>query len=86
MLPETWEAAIALGKSSSDGIDKLFAMLPVFSKAKLAIELLISDHPNAKEYAEAVLIDLEDLEIEALYKEAELEGTLPEPKSGAWIV
>lgn len=64
LRPETWEAAIALGKSSSDGIDKLFAMLPVFGKAKLAIKLLLSDHLNAKEYAEAVLIELEDLEIE----------------------
>ncbi|HEY9610535.1 hypothetical protein [Allocoleopsis sp.] len=84
--PETWEAAIALGKSSSDGIDKLFAMLPVFSKAKLAIELLISEHPKAKEYAESVLVDLEDLEVENLYKECEIEGTLSESKSGAWII
>lgn len=85
LRPETWEAAIALGKSSSDGIDKLFTMLPVFNKAKLAIELLLSGHPNAKEYAEAILIELEDLEIEALYKECEIEGTLPEQKSRAWI-
>lgn len=86
LSPETWQQAIALGKSSSDGIDKLFAMLPVFGKAKLAIELLLENHPNAKEYAESVLIDLEDLEVENLYKECEIEGTLPEPKSGAWIL
>lgn len=86
LSPETWKQAIAIGRSSSEGIDKLFAMLPIFSKAKLAIEFLIENHPNAREYAEGVLNELEDLEIESLYKECQVEGTLPEPKSGAWIV
>jgi hypothetical protein len=85
LLPETWEAAIALGKSSSEGIDKLFAMLPVFQKSKLVIELLLAKHPKAEEYAEAVLLELEDLEIETRYKECEADGIIV-PKSSAWIV
>lgn len=67
-------------------IEKLFAQLPVFSRAKVAIQMLLDGHPQAKEYAEAALIDLEDLEIEQAYEEARIEGALPEPKSGAWIV
>lgn len=86
LLPVTIEKAKAIGDNLSDGIDRLFAILPVFSKSKLAIEMLLSDHPQAREYAEAVLIDLEDLEIEQAYEEAKIEGDLPEPKSGAWIV
>lgn len=90
LRPETRKCAIILGETVSDGldigIDKLFAVLPVCSKAKLAIEWLISDHPNAKEYAEAVLLELENLEIEALYEEAKLEGMLPYQKSSAWII
>lgn len=66
-------------------IERLFAQLPVFSKAKVAIQMLLEGYPQAKEYAESVLIDLEDLEIEQVYKEARIEGDLPEPKSGAWI-
>lgn len=67
-------------------IERLFAQLPVFSRAKVAIEMLLSGHPQAKEYAESVLIDLEDLQIEQAYEEARIENVLPEPKSGAWIV
>lgn len=85
LTPQTWEQAIKLAESSSEGIDKLFAMLPVFQRAKVAIMMLIEQHPNAKEYAEAVLIDLEDLEIETLYKECETEGLI-EKEGGAWIV
>lgn len=66
-------------------IEKLFAQLPVFSKAKTAIELLLSGHPQAQEYAESVLIDLEDLEIEQAYEEAKIEGDLPKPSLDAWI-
>lgn len=67
-------------------IERLFAQLPVFSQAKVAIEMLLENHPQAKEYAESVLIDLEGLGIEQAYEEAKIEGNLPEPKAGAWIV
>jgi hypothetical protein len=32
------------------------------------------------------LLELEDLEIEQAYEEARIEGDLPEPKTGLWIV
>jgi hypothetical protein len=87
--PETLTRSLKLGSSASDGldkgIDKLFSMLPVFQKAKLAIELLIAKHPKAEEYAKTVLLELEDLEIEALYKECKTEGLI-ESQSGAWII
>lgn len=86
LLPKTMERAEKFGSSLSDGIDRLFAQLSVFSKAKIAIEMLIEGHPQAKEYSESVLVELEDLEIEQVYEEAKIEGTLPEPRSGAWIV
>jgi hypothetical protein len=79
--------AIAQAENISKGevADRLFVMLPVFGKAKLAIELLLSGDPKAKKYAEAVLLDMEDLEIEHLYEEAITEGII-QPKGGAWIV
>lgn len=87
LLPETWERAIALGKSSSDGIDKLFSMLPVFLQAKIIIEMSIEHLPEDKAaIAEEVLLKLEDLEIKQVYEEAKIEGDLPEPKLGAWIM
>lgn len=54
-------------------IEKLFAQLPVFSKAKAAIEMLLDGCPQAKEYAESVLIELENLEIEQVYEETKVE-------------
>ncbi|MBD0345970.1 MAG: hypothetical protein ICV63_14340 [Coleofasciculus sp. Co-bin14] len=50
-------------------IERLFAQLPVFSKAKIAIEILLEGHPQAREYAEAILTELEDLEIEQAYED-----------------
>jgi hypothetical protein len=86
--PSTEMRSRILGDSLSDGldksVDKLFVILPVFGKAKLAIELLLSGDPKAKEYAEAALLDMEDLEIEHLCKEAITEGII-QPKGGAWI-
>lgn len=72
---------------SLDDLDKLFAILPVFAQAKIVIEMSLEYLPKDKvAIAEAVLLKLEDLEIESLYKECEIEGSLPEPKSGAWII
>ena len=77
-----------LGSGSlTDGIDRLFAFLPVFSRAKAIIELSIEHLPPEKQQiAEAVLLELENLEIEQAYTEAQIEGDLPEPKFGAWII
>lgn len=63
--------------SLTDGIDKLFTILPVFSRAKAIIELALEHLPPEKQaIAEAVLLELEDLEIEQAYHEAEIEATI----------
>lgn len=62
------------------------SLLPHLAKAKLAIELLLNNHPQAAEYAEGVLIELEDLEIENLYEEAYADGIIEKPKGGAYII
>jgi len=75
-------AEIAAG---AEDADILFTKLPYLGKAKLAIQLLLQGHSKASEYAEAVLLDLEDLEIENLYEEAFIKGVIEKPK-GAYIV
>jgi hypothetical protein len=45
--------------------------------------MLLENHPNAKEYAESVIYDLEDLEIEHLYNEAIDDGTIKDDNPGA---
>lgn len=68
-------------------IERLFAQLPVFSQAKAVVELSIEHLPPEKAaIAESILLKLEDLEIEQVYEDAKIEGDLPEPKSGAWII
>lgn len=101
LTPQQWEIAKTLGEGSySKGVrslidfaislgatnsDKLFAKLPAIGKAKLAIQLLLEDHPKAQEIAEAVLLDLEDLEIEHLYEDVIVDGVV-KPKGGAYII
>ncbi len=75
------DRAISIGADT----DKLFATLPAIGKAKLALQLLLEGDPNARELAESVLLELEDLEIENLLQEAALEGVIDLPK-GAYIV
>jgi hypothetical protein len=68
-------------------IERLFAQLPVFSRAKAVLELCIEHLPPDKQaIAESVLLELEDLDIEQAYEEARIEGDLPELKAGAWII
>lgn len=68
-------------------IERLFAQLPIFSQAKALIEMSVEHLPPEKAViAELVLFKLEELEIEQAYKEVRVEGDLPKPKSGAWIV
>jgi hypothetical protein len=71
--------------SNTEDAEALFAGLPIIGKAKLALRLLLEQHPKGQELAEAVLFDLEDLEIENLYQEAVIDGDI-KPKKGAWIV
>ncbi len=68
----------------AENLDKLFATLPHLSKAKLALQLLLEGHPQAKEYGEGVLLDLENLEIGTLYDEAHYEDA--ESAEDCWIV
>lgn len=78
-----WKTFKELGNGNrSRGIRR---SLTTLSKAKLAIELLLTKHDKAEEFAEAILLELEDLEIEQLYKDAIIDGDI-EPKSGAWIM
>ncbi|ALY07555.1 hypothetical protein 2AV2_103 [Nodularia phage vB_NpeS-2AV2] len=51
----------------------------------LALELLLEGKSEGQELGEAALLDLQDLEIENLYKEAKIEGLL-KSKSDVWIV
>lgn len=76
------DIAISAG---ADNVDKLFSTLPVMSRAKIALQMLLEEHENATEYAESVLYDLENLEIENLYQKAITEGDV-KPVKGAWIV
>ena len=64
---------------------ELFSKLPILGQVKLALELLLEDDPKGKELGEAALLDLQDLEIENLYSEAEIEGLI-KSKGDAWIV
>jgi hypothetical protein len=101
LMPKQWEVAKKIGDGNySQGVrslvdvaisagakdaDILFTKLSHLGKAKLAIQLLLQGHSKASEYAESVLLDLEDLEIENLYEEAFIEGVIEKPK-GAYIV
>lgn len=75
------DLALSIGAIDSE---KLFQRLPALGKSKLALQLLLEKYPKAEEYAEIVLAELEDLEIEQLYKEAIADGDINPPK-GAWI-
>lgn len=93
LLPQTIALAEAMGShgkhpSASDGIDKLFAKLPVFARCKILLSAIAENPGSATQFAdqiEAVLIDLEGLEIDQAYKEAIAEGVIKTP-SGSWIV
>lgn len=101
LLSQEWELVKKVGKGNySQGLHsllsvafslqsennlELFVQLPLVGRVKLALELLLEDKKEGRELAEAVLLELEDLEFENLHKEAEAEGTLENAK-GAWIV
>ena len=97
LLPSTIEAAESLGShgskpSVSDGIDRLFRQLPAFKKCKVLLQL-IAENPEIAgilvDQIEALLYDLEDLEIEQAYEESVIEGAIEvRSKDGnsSWIV
>jgi len=93
LLPQTISLAEQLGQhgsnpSVSDGIDRLFRQLPAFQRCKALLQLIAENPESAPkliEQIEAVLLDLEDLEIEQGYEEAIVEGVI-RTKDGSWIV
>lgn len=86
-MPETIAHAESIGNGGlSDGIDRLFSQLPVFRQCKALIEAIAVDTNSPYfEQAEAILYDLEDLEIEQVYEEAIAEGVV-KTEGGAYIV
>lgn len=90
LMPATIAIAQAIGDGGiSDGIERLFAQLPVFYKVKLLLEQAASGEAIAPEHAEALLLELEELEIDQVYEEAIAEGMIACPgadgKPSAWI-
>lgn len=69
-------------KSSGDmtaGVERLFSCLPLFYRVKLFLETIADAGTlSASQQAQvkALLLDLEELEIERVYEEATAEGVL----------
>lgn len=77
-----WDLAEIVGAGDKTaGIEKLFSQLPLFYRVKLYLEQRAEEDP----IAEALLQDMEELEIDRVYEEAIAEGVIKRP-SGAWIV
>jgi len=68
------ELSLSSGFSRGEVTEKLFVILPIFGRAKLAIELLIANDPVGLRYAESVLHSMQELEIENLYEECRIDG------------
>ena len=96
LTPEQWEAVekagdgkisagarflINRGISATSDCQDIFSKLPLVGKVKLALELLLENDERGRELGEALLFDLQDLEIESLYSEAQLEGVFSERES-----
>jgi hypothetical protein len=77
------KASLSSGFDRGEVASSLFVILPIFGRAKLAIELLIANDPVGHQYAESVLLDMENLEIENLYEECKIDGFIQEGTT--WI-
>lgn len=67
--------------------DRLFYQSPIFSQCKHLLEMLAENPEKAEEMRdriEAILLEMEDLEIEEGYREARLEGAIA-PSKDCWI-
>ena len=89
-LPEsTRELARAIGGGNmTAGVERLFAILPIFNQCKLILELIAEKPENTielRDQIESVLLELETLEIERVYEECITEGVI-KTKGGAYIV
>jgi len=90
---ETIALADRLGLNRTDSVERLFASLPVFGRAIGFLEALAadSDVPQGhRDYASALLLDLEDLHIQQVVEDAIGEGAIEVRKSidgeSVWIV
>ncbi|GIW59531.1 MAG: hypothetical protein KatS3mg087_0597 [Patescibacteria group bacterium] len=67
--------------------NRLFYQSPIFSQCKHLLEMLAENPEKAEEMRdriEAILLEMEDLEIEEGYREARLEGAIA-PSKDCWI-
>jgi hypothetical protein len=68
--------------------EELFAILPLSARCKAILEIAIAELGEQSPLApaiEAVIQDLDELQIETTYQEAVTEGVV-KTKGGAWIV
>ena len=89
-LPEsTRELARAIGLGNmTAGVERLFAILPVFNQCKLILEIIAEEPRKAVELhaqIESVLLELETLEIKRVHEECIAEGII-KTKGDAYIV
>lgn len=82
-----------IGDNRTDGIERLFAKLPALHRVVVLLEALSNDPETPsrwKDSIEATLDDLNELEIDRVYKEAVAAGVITvknaEGESTAWIV
>jgi hypothetical protein len=64
--------------TEAENIDKLFATLPVMSRVKIALQMILEnkEHSKITEYAKNVLLDLEELEVKQAYTKAVTDKTI----------
>lgn len=60
----------------SEGLNFFFARMPTFYQAKLIVELAVAGKPIDPDYAAAVLLEMEELEIDRVHAEAVAEGVI----------
>ena len=84
--PWLLELAAIVGENRTDGVERLFATLPLFHRVKLYVALQAQE---GDKQAESLLHELEALELDRVYKEAVCEGVVVPGTNGepaAWIV
>lgn len=78
--------AAIVGDNKTDGVERLFSILPVFYQVKL---YLSEQSADGDDRAAALLHELEKLELDRVYEESVCEGIVVPGKDGdpvAWIV
>lgn len=65
--------------------DKLFVQSPTFQKVMLFVELVAASDSSFAPQAEALLDELDSLDISHTYDECVADGMIEPPNKGAWI-